>query len=78
MKKPKTDYCLITLIMSSIMFIFTWFVAIMSWITTGEMPEQLVQHVLLLHGVCYAAYCCKSAYENRKDVKNDHIKDAQP
>ena len=48
------------------MFIGTWLLAIISWIVRSEYPATMVQYVTIMHGVCYASYCCKTAYESKK------------
>ena len=57
----------------SFVCVITWLAALVSWFVAGEMPELLVRGVFAAYGFCYAAYCCKTAYERK--VKDEHESD---
>ena len=62
--KKAQDLCDGLMGIGTFVFLGTWVLAIISWIVRGEMPETLVQYVMVMHGICFASYCCKAAYEN--------------
>ena len=64
-KGKKQDLCDGLLSIGTFMFVGTWLLAIISWIFRSDYPATMVQYVTVMHGVCYAAYCCKAAYENK-------------
>ena len=50
-------------------FLLTWLTVLVLWAARGELPEtavQLVRYVTVTQCVCFAAYCCKCAYERKK------------
>ena len=65
-KDKKQDFCWGLLSIGTLIFLITWAMAFTSWIVRGDYPETLVQYVMLMQGICYASYCCKSAYESKK------------
>ena len=71
MKKKETDPCRGPVSASTLAFLGTWLLAAASWIAAGEIPVALVQHVALAHGICFASYCCKCAYENGQKIKGN-------
>ena len=68
-KSKKQDFCEGLLSIGTFIFLGTWLLAIISWIVRGEYPATMVQYVTIMHGICYASYCCKAAYENGSKIK---------
>ena len=68
-KGKKQDLCDGLLGIGTFILLSTWLLAIISWIVRSDYPATMVQYVTIMQGVCYAAYCCKAAYENKTGKK---------
>ena len=74
MDKVDKDFCGGLLNLGMAMLLVTWLLAVISFIIRSDYPATLVQYVTIMHGVCYASYCCKTAYEKKIDKKGGDCK----
>ena len=57
------------MVFPSAVYLATWGLAVASWLTTGEVPQELMLYTTGLFGSAFAVYGGKSAYENKPKIE---------
>jgi len=67
----KLEFSKKLMIFALVIYAASWIVAAVSWFYLEEFPSELMQYGSIAYGVIIAAYCGKSAYENKSKIEKE-------
>ena len=68
-RRGRLEFSKKLMVFASVVYSATWALAITSWLTMGEVPQELMLYTTGLFGSAFAVYGGKSAYENKPKIE---------